>query len=311
MALIQRTRLSGQLAAKRFLTAIVRDWRDYLVLTKPEISFLVAISALAGFFLGSTGPISAFVLFSTVMGTTLAAAGACALNHAIEGELDAQMKRTADRPVASGRLSAKQAYRFGVGCIVVSVCWLCPAVNAATAGLAILTVLLYVYVYTPLKRRTNWNTIVGTVPGALPALGGFVAASNDVTSPVGWAIFGVLAFWQLPHFYALAWMYRKDYDRGEFRMISVEDDSGLMTALSALAGSAGLLAVTLLPYYLGASGVIYLIGSVLLGVWLLGETVRFVLDRSNLRARRLLKASVYYIPVYVVVLIVDHFLKAS
>lgn len=296
------------LSAVGAISSLERDWRDYLILTKPDISFLVSISTLAGFVLGSPAPVSWFKLLATILGTTLAAAGACALNHAVEADRDARMKRTASRPVAAGRLTSRQAYAFGLSAVVVSVSWLCPTVNPLTAILAAVTVVLYVYVYTPLKSRTSWNTVVGTIPGALPALGGYVAATNDLFSPVGWSLFLVLAFWQLPHFYSLAWMYRKDYGRGDFRMISVADDSGRHTALAAVVGSVALVLATAVPFLLHAASVWYLAGATLLGLWLLYKTVQFARERSAVAARTLLKASILYIPVYVALLVVDHVL---
>ena len=208
-------------------------WRDYLELTKPEISFLVVISALAGFLLGSPDVLDGWQLFFTLIGVALTAGGACVLNHYFEREIDGAMKRTAGRPLPTGRIPARHAFYFGIGLLSAGVAIICPLVNPLTALLAILTAVFYLVVYTPLKRKTKYNTAVGTIPGALPALGGWTAA----TGSLGWggvAIFAVLALWQMPHFLSLAWMYRKDYGRADYAMLPVVEPDGRSTAQQTL-----------------------------------------------------------------------------
>ncbi len=278
--------------------------RDFWSLTKPEISFLVTISALAGFLLGSPGALDLGVLAATLVGVFLCAGGAGALNHYLERGLDAGMRRTAERALPAGRLSSTAARTFGVVLVCAGVGLICPLVNPLTALLAALTVALYLFVYTPLKRRTKYNTLVGTLPGALPALGGYTAA----TGAFGWtgaAIFLVLLTWQMPHFLALAWMYRHDYARGGFSMLPVLEPSGDSTARQMLLFTVLLLAVSAVPFFTGAAGWLYLLGAVPLGLWFIASALRFYGERTGQRARRVLKVSIFYIPLLVVLILAD------
>jgi len=285
-----------------------RDWatllRDYLELTKPEISFLVTVSALAGFLLGSPESLDLLVLSITLIGTALCAGGVGILNHVIEEGFDAQMKRTAERPIPAGRVAASSARPIGITMVCVGVGVICPLVNPITAILAMLTAILYVYVYTPLKRTTKWNTIVGTIPGALPALGGYTAATGDF-GPGGWAVFAILAFWQMPHFLSLAWMYRKDYARGNYAMLPVLEPSGTSTAVQMIGFTVLLLAASVTPTLFSTAGWIYLGVAVPLGLWFLWTTIAFARSRTGQAARRVLKASIVYVPVVVLALGVD------
>jgi heme o synthase len=282
-------------------------WRDYLALTKPEISFLVSISALAGFLLGSPGPIEWDTLLWALTGVTLTAAGGCALNHYLERELDGQMRRTAARPIPSGRIQPAAAAWFGIGMVGAGLAVLCPLTNPLTGVLAGLTVVLYLFVYTPLKRVSTLNTFVGTIPGALPALGGFTAATG-VMGPSGWAFFAVLVCWQIPHFYALAWMYRADYARAKFAMLSVSAPDGRSMAVQVVVCSILMVVASLVPVWLGAVGVVYAVGASLLGLWFARPVARFAGLRTNNSARTLLKATIYYIPVLVLLIIADRLL---
>ena len=279
-------------------------WRDYLELTKPEISFLVVISALAGFLLGSPDVLDGWQLVFTLVGVALTAGGACVLNHYFEREIDRAMKRTAGRPLPTGRIPARHAFYFGIGLLSAGIAIVCPLVNPLTALLAILTAVLYLVVYTPLKRKTKYNTVVGTIPGALPALGGWTAA----TGSLGWggvAIFAVLALWQMPHFLSLAWMYRKDYGRADYAMLPVVEPDGRSTAQQTLFCTAALLLASLLPTALGVAGLVYLLSAAALGVWFLVPAWRFYRERTNQNARRVLKASIYYVPLLVLAIFVD------
>lgn len=281
--------------------------RDLFELTKPEITFLVAISVVAGFLIGSPDAVSWFTLAATVVGTSLASAGAGALNHYFEREHDRLMRRTASRPIPSGRINPTFAFRFGAALSVIGVALLCPTTNWLTATLAIATIALYLAAYTPLKRLTVHNTIVGTIPGALPALGGFTAATGTV-SLSGWAVFLVLVLWQLPHFYSLSWMYRNDYRRGGFVMLSVDDDLGLRTAGFAFVSTCGLAAATFLLAVSGGGSPVFFAALAVLNVWLLVVAARFLTDRSALNARALLKATVRYIPLLVAAVVIDRVL---
>jgi len=281
--------------------------RDFWSLAKPEISFLVTISALAGFLLGAaeTGVFSGSQLVFTLAGVFLCAGGVGALNHYLERHLDAQMKRTRDRALPAGRVSPKTARRYGLALASAGVGLLCPLVGPLTAALAILTGVLYLYVYTPLKQKTSHNTLVGTIPGALPALGGYAAATGSL-SVTGWLLFGVMATWQMPHFLSLAWMYRTDYERAGFRMTpTVQADGGASTARQTIAYTTLLLALSTLLSLAGPLGMIYLTGAVPLGGWFLCEGIRFNRRRTNQSAGRVLKASIWYVPALVVLIAVD------
>ncbi len=292
--------------ASRFLQSRAPSFaRDVIALTKPEITFLVVLSALAGFVLGGDAPgATGLVLAATLVGVALTSAGGAVLNHVIEKDLDATMHRTAARPLPSGRVTITQARRIGYGLICAGVGLLCPVVNPATALLAILTVVLYLKVYTPLKRVTPWNTLVGTVPGALPALGGYTAATGTLGAP-GWAVFLLLVAWQMPHFLSLSWMYRKDYARGGFQMSAVTDAKGSGTAALMLAFTLLTLAASLLPVWMGAASWIYGGLALALGVYFMRPVVGFLFVRTGAQARRVLKASVLYIPLLVAALVAD------
>lgn len=279
---------------------------DYLVLAKPEISSVVTLSAFAGFLVGSPASLNGWVLLWTMVGTALCAGGVGMLNHVLERTYDAQMKRTASRPIPAGRVDPDVARRVGIFLVFASVGLLCPLVNALTAVLAALTAVLYLFVYTPLKRMTKWNTLVGTVPGALPALGGYTAATGQF-GVGGWAVFGVLACWQMPHFLSLAWMYRKDYARAEYAMLPVVDPEGDTTAAQMIGFAVLLVPMSLLPTLTGAAGWIYGVGVVPLGLWFLWTTIVFNGERTGQRAKRVLKASVLYIPALVALLMIDWF----
>lgn len=284
-------------------------WRDYWDLTKPEISFLVAISALAGFLFGSPDGIAGWTLFWALLGILLTSAGACTLNHVAEADLDATMKRTAGRAIPSGRIPLGRAKVFGYALAVVGVAILCPLTNPLTGILGILTGLLYLYVYTPMKRSTALNTWVGTVPGALPALGGFTAATGTLGWG-GWTIFGILVAWQLPHFYALAWMYRKDYERGGFAMLTVGDETGERTAWHITGSTALLLVMSMTPLLAGVAGWVYGLGALLLGFGIMVRpALRFHRERTAPAAKKVLLATVMYVPLLVLLVVIDWLLR--
>ena len=291
-------------ASRRSLRAVL--W-DYLILAKPEISSVVTLSAFAGFLIGSPTGLDGGTLLWAMLGTALCAGGVGMLNHVLERQYDAQMKRTAQRPLPAGRADPKMARRVGILLVCLAVGLLCPLVNVLTAVLAALTAVLYLFVYTPLKRTTKWNTLVGTVPGALPALGGYTAATGHLGAG-GWATFGILATWQMPHFLSLAWMYRKDYARGDYAMLPVVEPDGNSTAAQMIGFAALLVPVSVLPVLTEAAGWIYGAGVVPLGLWFLWTTIVFHGERTGQKAKRVLKASVLYIPGLVALLLVDWFL---
>lgn len=280
---------------------------DYVVLAKPEISSVVTLSAYAGFLIGSPTALNGWVLLWAMTGVALCAGGVGMLNHVMEWPYDARMKRTEARPLPDGRVNPDVARRLGMLLVFVSVGLLCPLVNVLTAGLAALTAVLYLFVYTPLKRTTKWNTLVGTIPGALPALGGYTAATGHLGAG-GWAVFGILACWQMPHFLSLAWMYRKDYERGDYAMLPVVEPEGDSTAAQMIGFAALLIPVSLIPVYLGVTDWIFGAGAVVVGGYFLATTIAFNSERTGKKAKRVLKASVVYIPALVALLTIDWFL---
>lgn len=277
---------------------------DLWDLLKPEISFLVTISALGGFILGSPEDMDGALLCATLFGTALTAGGVGALNHYLERGFDAEMKRTANRPLPSGRLHPQLALAFGTLITTAGVGLLFFFTNLLTAALAALTVVLYLAVYTPLKRRTTLNTLVGTIPGALPALGGWTAATGNLGLG-GWTIFAILVFWQMPHFLSLAWMYRKDYARAGYKMTPVEDPTGERTVRQTLVYTFLLGLASVSPALVGVAGWAYWPGAIILSVWFLFPAYAFYRSRTAQDARRVLMASIMYIPLLLVLLFVD------
>jgi len=283
---------------------VARKVRDLWELVKPEISFLVTVSALAGFLLGSPNVIDPGVLIATLLGVFASAGGAGVFNHIVERHLDARMKRTMQRPLPANRISLSGAVLFGGTLLVVGLATLYLLVNTLTAGLAALTAGLYVLLYTPLKQRSKLNTLVGTIPGALPALGGWTAATGALGWG-GWALFGVLLCWQMPHFLSLAWMYRKDYARAGYAMLPVVEPDGASTAGQTLFFTILLLGVSLTLLPLGVAGWVYTAGALLLGLWFCRKAYAFYLDLTPQKARQVLMASIVYIPALVALIFVD------
>jgi len=290
-------------AASRSGVAVLRD---YVELAKPEISSVVTLSAFTGFLVGSPAGLNGWTLVWTMVGVAMCAGGVGMLNHVLERRYDAQMKRTAARPLPAGRVDPDRARTVGVLLVCGSVGLLCPLVNALTATLAALTAGLYLFVYTPLKRTTKWNTLIGTVPGALPALGGYTAATGTLGLG-GWSVFGILACWQMPHFLSLAWMYRKDYARGNYAMLPVVEPDGDSTARQTVGFAALLLPLSVMPAVVGPVGWIYGIGVLPLGLWFLATAVAFYGERTGQKARRVLKASILYVPALTALLLIDWF----
>ncbi|MEL6702908.1 MAG: heme o synthase [Bacteroidota bacterium] len=282
---------------------------DLKELLKPGISLFVVVVAAASYLVGlGATPIDMSTLVALLVGVFLTAGGSGALNHLIERKHDAQMRRTRDRPLPGERLGLGFVAAYGTALDLVGLSILCIWVNHLTAGLALMTSLGYLFVYTPLKRRSAWNTIVGAVPGALPALGGYAAATNGMGAG-GWALFSVIFLWQLPHFYALAWMYREDYERGGFRMLPGLDPTGTTTATAALGATLLLLVAGVVPTALGLTGWVYFFGMLALGVWFTIPAFAFFREPSNRSAKHLLLASILYVPVFFTFVVVDYLLR--
>lgn len=278
--------------------------RDYFELTKPRIGVLVLLVTAVGFCLGSAGAVDLLRLCHALIGTALVAAGANTLNQYIERRQDRLMRRTAGRPIPSGRIRPSDARSFGIAISIAGAAYLLILTNGAAALLAIATSVLYLFVYTPLKRRTIYNTMVGAVPGALPPLIGFAAASGRIDL-IGWALFGVLFVWQLPHFFAIAWVYRDDYSRGGYRMLSSVDADGRRTGRWVVGYSALLVAVSLTPAWVGFGGSAYAIGAFALGGALLGIGLRMRRLRTIGSARLMVAATVAYLPLLMLMLLLD------
>lgn len=277
---------------------------DWLELTKPRIATMALLATLAGFYLAADGPMDSWLVLHTLAGTALVAASASGLNQLIERDRDLRMTRTRNRPLPAARLSASDVLAFSVVTGLLGVIWLALTTPPLATALGALTLLLYVFVYTPLKPLTTHNTLVGAVPGALPPLIGWAAATGSLT----WgalAVFAIIFVWQIPHFMAIAWLYREDYARGGFKMLPVLDPTGDRTARMVLFQSAILLAVSVTPTYLGLSGVLYLAGAVLLGLGFLAAGALLAYRRRDTDAKLLLLASVVYLPLLLGLMVID------
>jgi heme o synthase len=283
--------------------AFEKPWA-YVVLTKPDVTFLVVITTVAGFYLGSRGPLDWPLLLHTLFGTTFVAAGTAALNQYVERDMDAVMRRTAARPLPVGLLQPAEVLWFGAAMIVLGAAWLFLAVNALAGVLALATTVLYLGLYTPLKTRTTMATLVGAFPGALPPLIGWAAARGSL-SLGAWILFAILFFWQFPHFFAIAWMYREDYARAGIKMLPVVDRSGDSTFAQIVAMSAILVPVSLLPSVIGMAGITYFFGALVLGVMLLQVSLWSANQRTNTRAKWLMHATIVHIPVLLGLMIFD------
>lgn len=269
---------------------------DYVTLTKPGITVMVAITAAVGFYVATQHGGFEWKLFLHLVGGTLvSSAGAAALNMLMERRLDALMERTKQRPLASGRMAPGEAAVFGSVLCAAGLVWLALAVNPLTAALSAATMLSYLALYTPLKTKSSVCTLVGAVPGALPPVMGWAAARGSVEIGA-WLLFLILFFWQLPHFLALAWMYREDYARGGFPMLPVEEPTGASTGRQVVLQTLALLVVSILPYGFQMAGDGYLVAALVLGAAFLGFGVAFAAERSRERASRLFLASITYLP---------------
>jgi len=288
-------------AARGGVRALAADLAE---LVKSRIAGMVAVTCAAGFVLGSPGGIDGALLAHALIGTALVAMAGGALNQVLEREVDARMERTADRPIPGGRIGADAALALGVLLALTGLAQLALAVNVLTALLGAATLAGYLFVYTPLKRVSSLATVVGAVPGAMPPVMGWTAARGELDAGA-WALFGILFLWQLPHFLAIAWMYRDDYARGGFPLITVADPDGRRTGRQAVLWAAALVPVSLAPAALGLTGAIYFLGALSLSLTFFGVAVAFARARSHPAARRLLLVSVLYLPAILAVMLAD------
>ena len=275
---------------------------DFWALTKPEVNFLILIATFTGFYLGNPYSFPWQRLIDTLLGTLLVASGAGALNQYLERRFDARMRRTQRRPVASGRMRPATAAWFGLLLSGAGAVYLVVAVNAMTGFLAVFTLASYLGIYTPLKRKTTLCTLVGAIPGAIPPLIGWAAATGSLSSANAWILYAVLFFWQFPHFMAIAWMYREDYDRAGYSILPAEGEFGFLV-WQACFPSLGLLIASIAAVGANREGGIEYYGTLLPGLGLLYYAVRFVLVRSRIAARQLLKASIVYLPIEFLILV--------
>jgi heme o synthase len=282
--------------------AIQSKLRDYYILTKPEVNLLILMTTSAGYYLGARGPFHVGRLLSTLVGTLLVASGTATLNQWVERGWDGQMHRTASRPLPSGRVTAREAFWFGTVLSIAGGLYLFVAVNALAALIAIATLLSYLLVYTPLKRKTPLCTLLGAFPGAAPTLIGWAGAAASINRDA-WFLFAILFLWQFPHFLAIALLYREDYARAGYRMLPRFDLDSRFTRAEILAFTAILVVTTMLPLAVHA-GVIYLLAVSLAGCYLLYHVARLMRSTSKTMARRVVHASVLYLPVVLATMMV-------
>ena len=268
---------------------------DFMTLTKPGITVMVGITTAVGYYVASHGAFDWKLFLHLLGGTLLSSAGAAALNMLMERKLDALMERTKARPLAAGRMAPAEAAIFGALLCAGGLAWLALGANLLTAVLSAATMVSYLALYTPLKTKSSVCTLVGAIPGALPPMMGWAAARGSLETGA-WVLFLILFFWQLPHFLALAWMYREDYARGGFPMLPVEEPTGASTGRQVVLQTLALLVVSILPYGFGVAGEGYLVAALVLGAGFLGFGVAFAALRSRERATRLFLASITYLP---------------
>jgi protoheme IX farnesyltransferase len=285
------------------LPAVRSRASDFVALAKPRLNVLVIASSLAGYVMGGGDMSDGRRVVLTVLGTALVAGGASAFNQVMEREPDSLMRRTRRRPVPDGRLHPAESLVFATVLSFAGLLLLGGGVNALSAGVAFVTLLTYVLIYTPLKRRTSFATVIGAIPGALPPVIGWAAARGGLSAG-GWVLFGIVFLWQMPHFLAIAWIYRDDYARAGFPLLPVIEPDGRSTARQAVFYCAALLPVSLAPTLIGLATKPYFIGALVLGVMFMSLTLKFARTRALADARRLFFSSIIYLPLLWILMIV-------
>ena len=276
----------------------------YIELTKPRIAFLLVLTSAAGFYMGTTGTFDRGLFIHSMVAITLLAFGVATLNQYWERDIDPLMTRTAKRPLPSNKVTSTEALIFGLVQCVIAELYLLFFVNPLTAFLGVVVIVGYVLVYTPLKTRTSASTAIGALPGALPPLMGWTAAANDITLGA-WALFAMQFLWQFPHFFAIAWMYREDYAKAGILMLPVVEPSGKLTFRQIVLFSIMLLPVSLAPYFFGISGIIFLIGASIIGLWFMWASISAARAKTNAKAKMLLLVSVVYLPILFILMVAD------
>jgi protoheme IX farnesyltransferase len=279
---------------------------DYVALTKPRLNLLVLITTLGGLYLASPDGVPGVLLLHTLLGTTMVAGGAAALNQAWEHDTDRLMRRTSRRPLPGGRLRLADGVVFGLALSVAGLLELSLGVNLLAAAVAAATLISYVLIYTPMKTRTSLATLVGAVPGALPPMIGWAAATGEITLPA-WVLFGIVFFWQMPHFLAIAWLFRSDYADAGIPLLPVLEPDGRRTGQQALIYTAALWPVSLLPAVVGLAGAVYIAVATTLGLGFIVLSGAFARERSMTSARRLFYYSITYLPILWGTLVADRF----
>lgn len=283
------------------LSSLSSKLRDYYTLTKPEVNLLILMTTSAGYYLASRGPLKIGGLISTLLGTLLVASGTATLNQWMERVWDGQMRRTAMRPLPAGRISSHEALTFGILLSIAGGIYLAIAVNILSSLLAVSTLLSYLFIYTPLKRKTPLCTMIGAFPGAMPTLIGWAGAGAAMNRQA-LLLFGVLFLWQFPHFLAIALMYRDDYSRAGYRMLPSFDRDSHFTRIEILVFTLALITITLLPF--NGAGPYYFVGMLLSGAFLLYYVAQLMSSTSKVGPSRLLHASVLYLPIVLAVMMV-------
>jgi len=280
----------------------------YLELTKPRVLTLVLVTTTIGYYLGGRGFQNILLYLNLIIGVALACGGSSALNHYLEREYDSKMTRTQHRPIPSGVISPSHALTFGTVLTLFGVAWLYIQVNLLTSFLILLAAFLYIMVYTPMKRVSWLNTTVGAFPGAIPPLGGWAAATGTLNFDAG-ILFLILFLWQHPHFYAIAWMLKEDYEKVGFKMLPCVKEGPRRTLLQIQWFSAALVCASIIPAFTGMSGRLYCIGALLSGLFLFLIAYHFTRSKTHQDARTLLKATVYYLPILFIVIVLDGALR--
>ena len=276
----------------------------FLELTKPRIAFLLVLTSAAGFYMASNGNFDVIRFVHAMVAITLLAFGVSTLNQYIEREIDVFMKRTAARPLPTKKITPTEALVFGIVQCVAAEIYLLALVNVLTAFLGLLVIIGYVLLYTPLKRKTSLSTVVGAFPGAMPPLMGWTAATGDITL-TAWMLFATQFLWQFPHFLSIAWLYRDQYAKAGILMLPVVEPTGKLTARQIVLFTIMLVPVSLAPFFFHASGILFLIGGILVGIWFLWAAVKAARARTDETARMLLLVSVVYLPVLFLLMVID------
>jgi len=282
----------------------LKNLRDYITLTKPRLNLEALMTTWAGFYLGSPGPMNKSLLLYTLLGSTAVAAGCGALNQWLETDTDSLMLRTKKRPLPAGRIQSRNAFWFGMILSILGVGILEFKTNDLTALLGLCALVSYVILYTPLKKITSLCTVVGAIPGAIPPIMGWAAAQNQI-GPGGWTLFAILFFWQMPHFLAIAWMYKDDYKRAGLPMLTVLDPEGHSVGLMAVAYAAALLPTTLFPTYLHISGSVYFCSALVLSLAFLWQSILLARHKTLRAAKGLFWMSITYLPLLFIIMVID------